>query len=382
MLISAILIASLGLTLFFTFLIFSKKQRVFADTTLIVWLLLIAFHLIAYYFEVNQLNYYDVLAEFSGAFVFLHGPLILLYITAIYEQRSFSKLQLLHFAPMFLNMIIIPTLVNYDNYSIDMALAIFKIASCFVYPIVILQFLSRYKEEMKVVFSEIESKQMNWLKIIVVGFLLINVVSAICLTLQEMRLVYIGIDGELFTVLFLSFYVFTFGYYGLRQTDVFLNDIPIFKETEYRIEVKQSSIKSDEKYLRTGLDTKASISKYKELQNFIVEHKPYLDPEITLFKLAEQFKMPSNQLSQVINQNANKSFFEFINTFRVYEVIKQIEQEKHKELTLLSIAFSAGFNSKSSFNRVFKKNMKCTPSEYIKQYKSGKNEVATYMTPL
>jgi AraC-like DNA-binding protein len=76
--------------------------------------------------------------------------------------------------------------------------------------------------------------------------------------------------------------------------------------------------------------------------------------------------MSPNHLSQVINQLEGKNFFDFVNAYRVEEVKRKMADDRSKKLTLLAIALESGFNSKTSFNMVFKKMTGQTPSQYYK----------------
>lgn len=97
--------------------------------------------------------------------------------------------------------------------------------------------------------------------------------------------------------------------------------------------------------------------------------KPYLDPELTLTQLAERINISPHHLSQIINEQFQLNFFEYINQFRVEEVKSRICNPKYESYSLLGIAMDSGFNSKSAFNRVFKKLTHQTPS----QFKAGQS---------
>jgi len=100
------------------------------------------------------------------------------------------------------------------------------------------------------------------------------------------------------------------------------------------------------------------------------DEKPYLDNRLSLKQLAELIDLTTNHLSQIINEKLNKNFFDFINEYRIKEVKQNLSNPKLQHYTLLAIAFQSGFNSKSSFNDIFKKNTGLTPSEYQKNLKS------------
>ena len=100
------------------------------------------------------------------------------------------------------------------------------------------------------------------------------------------------------------------------------------------------------------------------LTQFMTNHKPHLNPELTLDLLATELGVPAKQLTRTLNRGFNQHFFDFINGYRVDAIKKSIEQGRHEQITLLAIALECGFNSKSAFNRVFKKNTGMTPREY------------------
>ena len=94
--------------------------------------------------------------------------------------------------------------------------------------------------------------------------------------------------------------------------------------------------------------------------------KPYLNNRLGLKDVAEYLNISVHHLSQVINEQLDKNFFDFVNDYRVTEVKNLLRDPKHKQFTLLAIAYDCGFNSKSSFNSVFKKITGLTPSSYVK----------------
>ena len=97
--------------------------------------------------------------------------------------------------------------------------------------------------------------------------------------------------------------------------------------------------------------------------------KPYLDGDLSLPKLVEQFDVHPNYLSQVINEREHKNFYDYVNAYRVEEFKRLISDPQKRNLTILALAFECGFKSKSAFNKCFKKMTGQTPSEYMKLLK-------------
>ena len=93
--------------------------------------------------------------------------------------------------------------------------------------------------------------------------------------------------------------------------------------------------------------------------------KAFLNPELNLSDLAKQADMTRAQLSEVINSGFNKNFNDFVNGYRVEAFKTSLKEGKHKQLSLLGVAFECGFNSKATFNRVFKKLTTYSPTQYL-----------------
>ena len=100
------------------------------------------------------------------------------------------------------------------------------------------------------------------------------------------------------------------------------------------------------------------------------KEKPYLNGKLSLKEVADSLNISVNHLSQVINEQTGMSFFDFVNKYRIEEVKVRLTDPKNEQFTLLAIAFDCGFNSKSSFNSIFKKIMGFTPSQFSKLGKS------------
>ena len=114
----------------------------------------------------------------------------------------------------------------------------------------------------------------------------------------------------------------------------------------------------------------------KKIESFMEDEKPYTDPQLTVKQLAEQLAVPARQLSEVINEHWNVSFSEYINRARVAETQRLMGSKSWADRSLLDIALVAGFNSKSSFNLMFKRFTDITPSAYRKMLNAKPPHIA------
>ncbi len=117
--------------------------------------------------------------------------------------------------------------------------------------------------------------------------------------------------------------------------------------------------------------TPKTSSELPDLHTFMLNKKPFLNPELKLIDLATEIDMPARNISIKINNEFGMNFHDFVNYYRVEEFKQMINSNKNEQFTLLGIAFEVGFNSKASFNRVFKNQTGQTPSQFIASKKDS-----------
>jgi AraC-like DNA-binding protein len=100
-----------------------------------------------------------------------------------------------------------------------------------------------------------------------------------------------------------------------------------------------------------------------KLLALMATEQPWLEPELTLTELAQRLRTTPNVLSKVINTGCGQNFNDFVNTYRVHEAQRKLADPRFGHYSLVGVALESGFNSKSTFNRVFKKLVGQAPSE-------------------
>jgi AraC-like DNA-binding protein len=101
----------------------------------------------------------------------------------------------------------------------------------------------------------------------------------------------------------------------------------------------------------------------EKLLRLMAEEQPWLEPELTLAELAHRLRTNTSLLSHVINTGCGQNFNDFVNSYRVAEAERKLRDPRLAHYSLVGIALECGFNSKSTFNRVFKKLTVRTPGE-------------------
>lgn len=109
------------------------------------------------------------------------------------------------------------------------------------------------------------------------------------------------------------------------------------------------------------------------LDHCMQSKRPFLDAELSLQKLAALLEIQPHHLSRVINQEFKVSFADYINAFRLEEAELRLKDPKYDHLKISALAYECGFNSVPTFNTLFKKVHKATPTEYRKMHKKASN---------
>jgi AraC-like DNA-binding protein len=129
---------------------------------------------------------------------------------------------------------------------------------------------------------------------------------------------------------------------------------------------KPETFHQSQKYQSSVLK-KPDKERYQEkLTSLMSSEKPYLDSSLTLTEIAQKLEIHPIYVSQIINETLQQNFRDFVNKYRIEES-KRLLTQKDQHLNILGIALDAGFNSKSAFNRAFKRHTGITPKEFKKQ---------------
>lgn len=168
---------------------------------------------------------------------------------------------------------------------------------------------------------------------------------------------------HLFMDLFFLFISYSSSFQILRQSEIYsAND----EEREQILSVEFDNETNKEKKQLLSCD---DFNTLKENLLVIMEtEKPFLEGELNLVKLSEMVNITPHQLSYLLNNGFNENFFQFVNKYRVEFAKKILRDSSQEKKSMLEIAFESGFNSKTSFNTIFKKVTESTPSEFRKKH--------------
>ncbi len=285
---------------------------------------------------------------------FLIGPLIYLYVKVLINSHTALNIKdFWHFLPFVILLLVsvplyINSLVKNESIFFLQLIADTIIIHILIYTALCIKLLRSHSQKIKESYSSIDKINFNWLRflILALGFLLIASFIEY-LTLPKTK-------TWNYDWLIISILMYIIGYAGLRQPEIFSG------KPEINLDEKTPK----KKYEKSTLTEEMTEKYLQKLKLYIENEKPYLKNDLTLPELSEELLIPVHSLSQIINEQFNQNFFEFINSYRVEEAKKLIRQPDKQNINLASIAFESGFNSVSSFNSAFKKFAGVTPSHY------------------
>ncbi|WP_435622505.1 helix-turn-helix domain-containing protein [Flagellimonas sp.] len=366
--------------LIFAFLLLRKyiQQKNISDLFLFAILIFACYGQTCY--TVGFMGWYDTYrntkinyALFSVGIVI--APLIYLYIKSIttseFKLKSRDFFHFLPFVLFALYRISIYTLdfiqpgfhdvqngmlkLSLDEPYVQPLMTVFGFAQMLLYLAFTLQLFYNYRRKINAFFSNTYKLELNWIRnfLFVYTFLfLYDVVE----TVVSAYFVELGYTQQWWLVFFSGIAI---TYVGIKG---YFTDTTKLKKLNFSFSPNKISV-PELQNIRKREVSKEAIEQIKTLMD---TEKPYLDPELNLIDLAKRANMSRSQLSETINLGFNKNFNDFVNMYRIEAFKKMIAAEKHEQLSLLGIAFECGFNSKATFNRVFKKLTQRSPSEFLK----------------
>ncbi len=356
---------------FFSFLIFSKKQKSLADKILAWWLIMMGLQVLYPFLYLTNVTKYQQFIGYEASISVLHPAGLFFYTKAMVGSLKLDRKIIIILSLLFITML---SIFGFMSYMPEDRIAIFhesdfmhyfdvtgKVLVFFfsgLYLVLYVYFLVRsnrllknYKKRIRNVYSNSEKIDLRWLRKLVLFFYAAYAATAIAFSVNFITGVSLAYTDYIYYLLTVVF-IFLIGYWGHQQGRV-------FSLSTDKIDIK--SIKNEQAGNKNGVSYR---NEALALEKIMAEKKPYLEPMLTIHDLAELLKMPSHLLSKVIHKEFGKNFYEYVNYYRIENFKKQIVSEKYQSFTILAVALECGFNSKSAFNRIFKEQTGTTPRDY------------------
>lgn len=375
-------IVGVSIALFLSVIALTKSHRTTADTVLGIWLVLIGVHISLHYvIWIAKPDWHTHLLGLDMPIPSLQNVSLYLYVGSLTGQIDFRKRTWLwhlfptagayaFMIPFFLRSGPEKTYV-YDHNGIgyETFSAIsngWYMCSGVLYLVASGWFFRTYRSPVPMPSFGQPPINPNWIRGLLIGM---GVIWLVVQVLADNQFVFGAV----------VFFVLWLGYFGIRQGNIFTEWPraeptlqPAFVAPEPVVlppttPASEPDTHDRQKYARSGLTDETAISLLNQLTDLMAREATYRDPDLTLANLANRLDVHPNYLSQVINERLGMTFADYVGLLRI-EAFKQLAADpKNSHLTLLALAYECGFNSKSTFNRQFKKLTGQLPSAYWHQ---------------
>lgn len=364
----------------FAALIFNRyrKKGNLSDLLLFSILIVTCYHQTCY--TLGFMGWYDTFrnTKINYALITLSiaiAPLIYLYIKSItMSSFVFRRKDWLHFLPAIVVILYRIAIFSYDalqpgfsetqngylKINLDEAyfLPIYSIFSYIqntLYLAFTIQLYFNYRKKINQYFSNTFKLELNWIRNFLFLYILLFLYDLVQ-TVTGTIFIDLNYKQQWWMVFFTGLIII---YVGIKG---FFTDTTKLKKLDFSFSPNRAAIPEQDTSSKKDIPEQA----IQDLKTLMEIEKPYLNPELNLSDLAKQAKMTRAQLSEIINSGFHLNFNDFVNGYRVETFKDMLNQNKHKQLSILGIAYECGFNSKATFNRVFKKLTDSSPSDFLK----------------
>ena len=384
--------------LFIALFFIIKPSKQMRDWLIVVFMAVLCMPLIR---QLPFFDWNDLPAIFGlRGYPFLFGPLLYLYARfMISEKPQLKKIDLLHMVPFIVMGII--SIYIFDNPEVfhhgpgmqDMqhppmhepsmhgspmhgppphqplslpvrVFGICTVFSLFAYTIAIFFILQRHKKHIGNYFSfNSISINLKWLQWLTAAFFCSILFVVITASVGPYARGIPLLDPLGSHAVSITFFIIIFGLINMKQPLIFHID-----NSGSTKEKQTGDEKDNPKYERSGLKEDEAGQYLNKIKNFMESEKPYHNGDLTIVEISNKLDIPRHFVTQVLNEKLKKNFYTFINEYRVEEIKNLIADKDFKEHSLLRLALDVGFNSKSSFNKIFKEMTSMTPSQYRREH--------------
>ncbi len=344
--------------LFAAIMLLTKANPTISDRVLSGWLSLLSIEFLTCALDFKIFGF----SLLSSSFL-LFNPALYIYIRSLVQKNFRLKwMFLLHLIPFLLFEItayITKTPFTFQNFFANdssllhrIGFAAATIVSWLVYMPLSVYVLHIYKSKLEDEKSNIEKGQsLNWLLFVSFFYILYSIIAGVL----GVVFVFLGVGANalsLYNYAVLLALIYIISFYGLYQ-----------KQIEIQADIGGEQVNQAYKNSILSNDTKKRIR--ASIIHYFEKEKAYLNPDLNMDLLSEAIGYPKYQITEVLNVEIGKNFFQFVNTYRI-EAVKKMLLEPQLKFSIEAIGYECGFNSKSSFYTVFKATTGQTPVNFRK----------------
>lgn len=245
----------------------------------------------------------------------------------------------------------------------------------FCYLLVSLRFLEKIQKAYKENYSTINKNDLIWYRQLIYGFMVIVFIDTMCTLYEEFFPILPWNIGTFVAFTMIAMYAYL-GYKGLFQSQILIPDFLLdtlsvpntaINSIQETVDSKNITIeKTKVKQLDSFSENDIELLKSKVIA-LLENDKLHLNESLNLAEMASNVGITDKKLSELLNRHLNTNFYNLVNEYRVKEVKARLKTVDSDKYTLLAIAYDSGFQSKASFNRIFKQKTGISPADYRKK---------------
>jgi len=349
-----------------TSLIMTKRGNKTSNKLLAFLIIILSIHVTKHILFTGNLDLISpVFYLVTHVVTFFFGPIIYIYTNSLFYPWVGVRKLLLHFIPGFSLLVFIlvmllkaqpsaSTSVDIEFITILILLVtLLQIIHLLIYTLKVTNLINTITKALKQTISNYDQLKLRWLKELTFGLIII-LIASFSYYLYMIFQGYYTFNEELdfAFITLLSLYILMIGVKSFQVPEIYIGQI---------VRNKQNVTLKLPEHIASNFQEK--------IDRYLAEHKPFLDCNLRLDNLADSLSIKSYLLSQTINQQYNKNFFDFINFYRIEEAKRLMVNSVDD--SIIGIAMQSGFNSKTAFYRAFKKSTGLSPLQYIKSRKSS-----------
>ncbi|NOQ23727.1 MAG: helix-turn-helix domain-containing protein [Bacteroidales bacterium] len=353
----------------FSLLLLTKKEKKEADKFLAGFFFIITLYLANIYSV--KFNLWAKRPEIILSITLVsltYGPLLYFYVQSLIGKEISRKKLKAHLIPIIGTfLIVLPFMFHskdekllyftdkFINLPLNVSIGTFiQYLSAPIYFIWIILILKKHKQNLKKNHSSIDKINLSWMRKLLFGVSSIWIID--CMNVYALNFTDLEIHYSISWIikLFFIFFILLIGYYGINQGSIFAplhEDQSKENNTLTDIKIKLISDETADVHTQTVVD-------------YMQKERVYLDNELRIQDVAINLNISVHILSHIINEKLNQNFYDFVNTYRIEEAKIRLLDKQYNDLTVVAIAYDCGFNSKATFNRLFKQYTGTTPTQY------------------
>lgn len=364
---------------FTTVLLFSLKSKSSSTLLLTLMFLVICVDL---GLNLAKTIFHDVFMSFFplNAWIFAYGPIILLYLrSALLKAPTNSTLYLIHFLPFFfffsLSLVLKDQMFSFriqgfktsdTSNALLIVYCALSYVSVFVYSILCWTSISKAMKNIEDYYSFDKARKMvNWFKFLTIIFFIVYTIPTL-IGIMSVVSKSDSFDTNIIYIYGNAVISYCTVYFLINSPEVFSGD-----NTESPLEI--STLSKKVTYNKSQLPKETLDKCADRLVQLMEEKKVYLQTDLSLDDVANMLGYPRHYITQSLNIVLNKNFYLFVNEYRTKSFKEKVADKRYDKNTILSLAYDSGFNSKSTFNSIFKKFTGQTPTEYAEAVRKKRN---------